>query len=103
MRPSASRQALDDVGVSSAEVRLIVGGLVETSAVVNWTPLRVALTGVENSVTFGWADLDSLVGGLPRSAYAHSAFWKGARSGWPDHRGRGLPDLRRLDRGVGRL
>jgi hypothetical protein len=70
--------------VTSAEVRPIVGGLVDTSAVANWTPLRVAaLTAVENSVTFAWADLDSLGGGLPRSAYAHSAFWKGARSGWP--------------------
>jgi hypothetical protein len=35
------------------------------------------------SVTFTWPELDSLVGGLPRSAYVHSAFWKGARSGWP--------------------
>lgn len=34
-------------------------------------------------MTFTWADLDSLVGGLPPSAYAHPAFWKGARSGWP--------------------
>lgn len=55
----------------------------DTSPVANWTPLRDALTAVENSVTFAWADLDSLVGGLPRSAYAYSAFWKGARSGWP--------------------
>lgn len=49
----------------------------------NLTPLRVALTAVEDPVTLSWADFDSLVGGLPRSAYAHSAFWKGARSGWP--------------------
>jgi hypothetical protein len=34
-------------------------------------------------LTYSWADLDALVGGLPRSAYVHSAFWKGARSGWP--------------------
>ncbi len=64
-------------------MRPLVVWLVDTSAVANWTPLRVALSAVENSVTFSWADLDSLVGGLPRSAHAHSAFWKGARSGWP--------------------
>jgi hypothetical protein len=34
-------------------------------------------------LTYSWAELDALVGGLPRSAYVHSAFWKGARSGWP--------------------
>lgn len=49
----------------------------------NWTPLRDALSGVKTSVTFSWTDLEALVGDLPRSAYVHSAFWKGARSGWP--------------------
>ncbi|MBK8462845.1 MAG: hypothetical protein IPL36_07400 [Nigerium sp.] len=34
-------------------------------------------------MTFTWAELDEMVGGLPPSAYKHAAFWKGARSGWP--------------------
>ncbi|MCP3938240.1 MAG: hypothetical protein GY708_23070 [Actinomycetia bacterium] len=34
-------------------------------------------------MTVGWSELDRLVGGLPRSAYDHPAFWKGIRSGWP--------------------
>ncbi|KIH96989.1 hypothetical protein LP52_22215 [Streptomonospora alba] len=34
-------------------------------------------------MTFAWAELDDLVGGLPRSAYEHAAFWKGVRPGWP--------------------
>jgi len=29
-----------------------------------------------------WSDLNDLVGGLPRSAYDYSAFWKGDRSAW---------------------
>lgn len=31
-----------------------------------------------------WSELDQLVGGLPRSAYDHAAFWKGYRTGWPE-------------------
>jgi len=38
---------------------------------------------VRDQVTFTWTDLDDLVGGLPRSAHEHAAFWKGDRSGWP--------------------
>nr|WP_092613634.1 DUF6884 domain-containing protein [Raineyella antarctica] len=34
-------------------------------------------------MTYAWSDLDKLVGGLPRSAYEYSAYWKGARGGWP--------------------
>lgn len=34
-------------------------------------------------MTFDWGDLDALVGGLPRSAYVHDAYWRGDRSGWP--------------------
>lgn len=34
-------------------------------------------------MTYAWDDLDELVGGLPRSAHDHAAFWKGDRSGWP--------------------
>lgn len=49
----------------------------------DWSPLRALLATVTDSVTLGWDDLDALVGGLPPSAYNHSAFWKGARSGWP--------------------
>lgn len=52
-------------------------------SVAHWNPLRSALANVETSVTFDWADLDALVGGLPRSAYTHNAFWKGERGGWP--------------------
>lgn len=49
----------------------------------NWSPLRDALASVDDQATFAWSDLDELVGGLPRSAYEHAAFWKGDRSGWP--------------------
>lgn len=49
----------------------------------DWTPLRALLATVTDSVTLGWDDLDTLGGGLPPSAYNYSAFWKGARSGWP--------------------
>lgn len=49
----------------------------------NWSPLREALARVNDRVTFAWADLDELVGGLPPSAYNHAAFWKGDRPGWP--------------------
>lgn len=48
----------------------------------DWSPLRALLATVTDSVTLSWNDLDALVGGLPASAYNHSAFWKGARSGW---------------------
>ena len=41
------------------------------------------LADVDGSVTVAWDDLDRLVGGLPKSAYVHNAFWKGDRSGWP--------------------
>lgn len=49
----------------------------------DWRPLRAALRDIETSLTVEWGALDALVGGLPRSAYVHSAFWKGDRSGWP--------------------
>jgi hypothetical protein len=49
----------------------------------DWSPLRDLLADVDDQLTVTWADLDRLVGGLPRSAYDHAAFWKGIRSGWP--------------------
>ncbi len=49
----------------------------------NWSPFREALRDVEQQRTFTWRELDSLVGGLPPSAYEHPAFWKGVRGGWP--------------------
>jgi hypothetical protein len=49
----------------------------------DWSALRRLLAGVDDRVTMTWSDLDRLVGGLPRSAYNHPAFWKGNRSGWP--------------------
>ena len=49
----------------------------------DWSPLRELLADVDDRVTMRWSDLDRLVGGLPRSAYDHAAFWKGDRSGWP--------------------
>jgi hypothetical protein len=49
----------------------------------NWAGLRMLLADVDETMTIEWADLDTLVGGLPRSAYDHAAFWKGHRSGWP--------------------
>lgn len=60
-----------------------VGPVGDTCPVANWAPLRTALADVERSVTYTWAELDELVGGLPRSAYEYGAFWKGARTGWP--------------------
>lgn len=52
----------------------------------NWSPLRALLADVDTPVTLAWDELDGLVGGLPRSAYVHNAFWKGDRSGWPGFR-----------------
>jgi len=49
----------------------------------DWSPLRSALRDVDRQRTFTWQELDSMVGGLPPSAYDHPAFWKGARTGWP--------------------
>lgn len=49
----------------------------------DWSPLRNALASLDDRVTIAWDELDALVGGLPRSAYQHSAFWSGTRSGWP--------------------
>jgi hypothetical protein len=57
--------------------------LARTDIVANWSPLRALLAEIETSLTVSWGELDSLVGGLPKSAYVHSAFWKGDRSGWP--------------------
>ena len=48
-----------------------------------WGSLRALLADVDESVTLAWDELDALVGGLPRSAYEHNAFWKGTRSSWP--------------------
>lgn len=49
----------------------------------DWSPLRRLLTDVDGEMTVAWPDLDHLVGGLPRSAYDHAAFWTGDRTGWP--------------------
>jgi hypothetical protein len=57
----------------------------------DWSPLRLMLADVDGRVTIPWSDLDTLVGGLPRSAYVHDAFWRGARSGW---RGFAAEDVR---------
>lgn len=51
----------------------------------NWAPLRRLLDGAD-MLTLEWGQLDALVGGLPESATKHSAFWSGARSGWPGFR-----------------
>lgn len=51
-----------------------------------WRPLRDRLSRVDSAVTISWQELDHLVGGLPRSAYDHRAFWSGDRSGWPGFR-----------------
>lgn len=40
----------------------------------NWSPLRTVLADVETSATIPWHELEALVGGLPKSAYAHNAF-----------------------------
>lgn len=53
------------------------------SLMADWSPLRSALRDVDHQCTFTWQDLDSLVGGLPASAYNYAAFWKGERTGWP--------------------
>ena len=49
----------------------------------DWSLLRQMLAEVDDRLTVRWDDLDQLVGGLPRSAYEHAAYWKGDRSGWP--------------------
>jgi hypothetical protein len=49
----------------------------------DWSPLRRLLEGVDDRLAVTWSDLDRIVGGLPRSAYDHSAFWAGDRNGWP--------------------
>ena len=48
----------------------------------DWTALRTLLANAAGPVTVSWADLDRLVGGLPRSAYDHRAFWAGSRGQW---------------------
>jgi len=53
------------------------------SAPANWDPLRALLADVDDRLTISWTELDALVGGLPPSAYRHSAYWTGDRSGWP--------------------
>ena len=59
-------------------------GLVRNTVdMADWSPLRSALRDVDHQCTFSWEELDSLVGGLPPSAYDYPAFWKGARTGWP--------------------
>jgi hypothetical protein len=58
----------------------------QTCVVADWSPLRALLADVKTSVTLAWDELDGMVGGLPRSAYVHNAFWKGDRSGWPGFR-----------------
>lgn len=45
----------------------------------NWSPLRQRLVLVDDRLTIDWSDLDHLVGGLPRSACVHPAFWRGVR------------------------
>jgi hypothetical protein len=48
--------------------------------------LRALLTGIDDSITLSWTELDELVGGLPPSAGKHREFWAGDRSGWPGFR-----------------
>lgn len=48
----------------------------------DWSPLRRRLAGVDDRLTMSWSDLDRLVGGLPRSAYDHRAFWSGRQGRW---------------------
>lgn len=57
--------------------------MVHTRLMANWTPLRDLLASVDDRVTVSWPEIEHLVGGLPRSAYVHAAFWKGDRSQWP--------------------
>jgi len=52
------------------------------SIVADWSSLRSVLRDVEHRRTFTWQELDSMVGGLPPSAYQYPAFWRGARTGW---------------------
>lgn len=46
----------------------------------DWSLLRSALGRVDSSITFTWAELDRLVGGLPPSASRHRAWWSGDRT-----------------------
>ncbi len=58
----------------------------DTSGVAQWSALREKLASVESSVTLTWQELDILVGGLPKSAHQHRAFWAGDRPGWSGFR-----------------
>ncbi|RNI18382.1 DUF7662 domain-containing protein [Flexivirga caeni] len=69
----------------SPELLAPVEAMGETSRMADWPPLRAVLADVDYSLTLTWDDLDDLVGGLPRSAHEYSAFWKGARTGWPGY------------------
>jgi hypothetical protein len=51
-----------------------------------WSRLRSRLANVEGQLTLSWAELDTLVGGLPPSAHQHRAFWAGDRSMWKGFR-----------------
>lgn len=73
----------DGIGENVLERDNLSGGYVKLRTMADWTSLRSALAAVGTSVTFTWTELDALVGGLPRSAHVHNAFWKGARGGWP--------------------
>ncbi len=56
--------------------------MVHNPYMADWTPLRNALASVEDRVTYTWAELEEMIGGLPRSAYVYDAFWRGDRSRW---------------------
>ncbi len=50
-----------------------------------WNPLRDKLAATKDRVTFSWAELNQLAGGLPSSAYRYSIFWKGDGTGPERH------------------
>ena len=71
---------MDVLGATEPLALSLQGG--QTPAMADWSALRERLRFADDEVTIDWAELDALVGGLPRSAYDHRPFWAGARSAW---------------------
>jgi len=53
-----------------------VASVVDTARMASWTPLRDALIVIKSCVSYSWAGLDSMVGGLPRPASVYAVFWR---------------------------
>jgi hypothetical protein len=68
------------VKVPERRTYILVGGLVNTGGMPDWSLLVERLGRVETSLRLTWAELDAIVGGLPPSAARHRAWWSGNRA-----------------------